>query len=224
MRKESRRRRKLRGTCGNSSLLPATKVRDGRRPRVFIMGWLTIDILLLTIVVLLILAALWLVDSHRAYQEIFADEHFREVTARLPALKRAALERVILSASDAVCTPEDPRGMLTSAGLSVLYLIGREGCWFHHDLSLSWVRRPYTPHAIGNMFLCFLARLLGIGMERLCFRISAKTVHHTAFTLSALEHQQFADRPVVSLSLDELAAFRRHWALSGRMVRWERNP
>ncbi len=188
------------------------------------MCWFTIDILLLSIIVLLTVAGLWLVVSHRAYQKVYADEHFREVAARLPALKRAALERVILSASDAVCTSEDPRGMLTSAGLAVLYLIGREGRWFHHDLSVSWVSRPYTPHAIGNMFLCFLARLLGIGMVRLCFRISAKTVHHTAFTLSALEHQQFADRSVASLSLDELAAFRRHWALSGRMVRWERIP
>jgi len=114
--------------------------------------------------------------------------------------------------------------MLTSAGLAVLYLIGREGCWFHHDLSVSWVSRPYTPHTIGNMFLCFLARLLGIGMERLHFRISAKTVHHTAFTLSVLEHQQFADQSVAPLSLDELAAFRRRWALSGRMVRCERIP
>lgn len=186
------------------------------------MGWFTIYIVLLTIIVLLTLSGLWLLDSHRAYQKIFADEHFREVAARLPALKLAALERVILPASDAVCTSEDPRGMLTSAGLAVLYLIGREGCCFHHALSVSWVSRSYTPHAIGNMFLCFLARLLGIGMERLCFRISAKTVHHTAFTLSALEQQQFADRPVASLSLDEIGAFRRHWALSGRRVRWER--
>ncbi len=188
------------------------------------MSWFTIDILLLSIIVLLTLAGLWLVVSHRGYQKVFADEHFREVAARLPALKRAALDHVILSASDAVCTSEDPRGMLTSAGLAVLYLIGREGCWFHHDLSVSWVSRPYTPHAIGSVFLCFLARLVGIGMERLCFRISAKTVHHTAFTLSAMEHQQFADRSVASLSLDELAALRRHWALSGRMVRWERIP
>ena len=188
------------------------------------MCWFTIDILLLTIIVLLTLAGLWLLDSHRAYRRVFADEHFREVADRLPALKRAALEHVILSASDAVCTSEDPRGMLTSGGLAVLYLIGREGCWFHHDLSVSWVSRPYTPRAIGNMFLCFLARLLGIGMERLCFRISAKTVHHTAFTLSALEQQQFADRPVASLSLDEIAAFGRHWARSGRMARWERIP
>ena len=187
------------------------------------MYWLTIG-LLLTSVLVLTLASLWLLESHRVYTKVFSDAHFHEVAARLPSLKRAALERVILSASDAVCTSEDPRGMLTSAGLAVLYLIGREGCWFHHDLSVSWISRPYTTHAIGNTFLCFLARLLGIGMERLCFRISAKTVHHTAFTLSALEHQQFADRPVASLSLDELAAFRRHWPLSGRMARWERIP
>lgn len=187
------------------------------------MYWLTIGILL-TCVLVLTLAGLWLLESHRVYAKVFSDAHFHEVALRLPVLKRAALERVILSASDEVCPSEDPRGMLTSAGLAVLYLIGREGCWFHHDLSVSWVSRPYTPRAIGNLFLCFLAGLLGIGMERLRFRISAKTVHHTAFTLSALEHQHFAEQSVASLSRDELAAFRLHRALSGRRMRWEHIP
>jgi hypothetical protein len=84
--------------------------------------------------------------------------------------------------------------------------------------------RPYTAHAVGDVFICFLAHLLGIGMERLRIRFSSRTVHHAEFTLSALEHQQYADRPVASLSPDELAAFRRHWALSGRRERWERIP
>jgi hypothetical protein len=185
------------------------------------MCWIIIDILLLTIIVLLILTALWLLDSHRAYAKVFADEHFREVAARLPALKRAALERVVLSASDAVCTSDDPRGMLTSAGLAVLYLIGREGCWFHHDLSVSWSIRAYTPHAVGNLFICFLARLLGIGMERLWLRVSLKTVHHAAFTLNTEEQEQFANRELTCLPSEELAAFRQDWALSSKNTAWE---
>jgi len=187
------------------------------------MCWLTIG-MLLTSVLVLTLASLWLLDSHRAYTRLFSDDHFHEVAARLPALKRAALERVILSASDAVCTPEDPRGMLTSAGLTMLYLIGREGRWFHHDLSVSLPIRAYTLHAVGNMFGCFLVRLLGIGMERLHFHNSSRRVHHTGFTLSAEEHEQFADRPVTPLSPGDLAAFRRHWRLSWRTGSRERIP
>jgi hypothetical protein len=183
------------------------------------MCWLTIGILLT--IVLLTLATLWLVRGLEVYTKVFADEHFREVAARLPALKRAALERVVSSESDAVCTSEDPRGMLTSAGLAVLYLVGRQGAGFHHDLSVSLPIRAYTAHAIGDVFICFLAQLLGIGMERLRLRVSSKTVHHAEFTLSPLEHQQFADRPVLSLSLEELAAFRRHWARSWRREGWE---
>ena len=177
------------------------------------MCWLTIGILL-TSVLVLTLASLWLLDSHRAYTKVFSDDHFHEVAARLPALKRAALARLVFSESDAVCTPEDPRGMLTSAGLAVLYLIGREGRWFHHDLSVSLPIRAYTIHAVGNVFGCFLARLLGIGRERLHLHLSSRSVHHTGFTLSAEEHEQFADRPVTPLSPEELAVFRRHWALS----------
>jgi hypothetical protein len=187
------------------------------------MCWLTIGILF-TSVLVLTLACLWLLESHRVYTKVFSDDHFHEVAARLPALKRAALERRFDSESDTICTPEDPRGMLTSAGLAVLYLVGRQGPWFHHDLSVSLTIRPYTAHAVGDVFVHFLAHLLGVGMERLGLRVSSRTVHHAAFTFSALEHQQFADRPVASLSLDELAAFRRQWALSVWMVRWERIP
>jgi hypothetical protein len=188
------------------------------------MCWFTIDILLFTIVVLLTLAGHWLLDSHRAYAKVFADDHFHEVAARLPALKRAALERVILSASDAVCTPEDPRGMLTSAGLAVLYLIGREGCWFHHDLSVSWSLRAYTPRAVGNVFICFLARLLGIGMDRLRLHRFSKTVHHAAFTLNTEEQDQFANQALTCLSPEELASYRRDWALTWKTAKWERVP
>jgi len=112
--------------------------------------------------------------------------------------------------------------MLTSAGLAVLYLVGRQDPWFHHDLSVSLPIRAYTARAIGDVFICFLAHLMGIGVERLSLRVSSKTVHHAEFTLSPLEHQQFADRPVLSLSSEELAAFRRHWALSWRRGGWER--
>jgi hypothetical protein len=187
------------------------------------MSWLTIGILL-TGVLVLILASLWILDSHRVYTRVFSDDHFHEVAARLPALKRAALARLVCSESDAICTPEDPRGMLTSADLAVLYLIGCEGCWFHHDLSVSMPSRAYTIHAVGNRFGCFLARLLGIGMERLQFHFSSRRIHHTVFTLNAEEHQQFADRWVTPLSHEQLAVFRRHWALSWRTGSWQRIP
>ena len=187
------------------------------------MCWLTIGILL-TGGLVLTLASLWLLDNHRVYTRVFSDDHFHEVAARLPALKRAALARLVFSESDAVCTPEDPRGMLTSAGLAVLYLIGCEGRWFHHDLSVSMPSRAYTINAIGNRFGCFLTRLLGIGMERLHFHISSRSIHHTVFNLNAEEHQQFADRSVTPLSPEQLAAFHRHWALSWQTGSWERIP
>jgi hypothetical protein len=187
------------------------------------MEWLTIG-MLLTIVIVLTLAGLWLLRGFESYTKAFSDEHFGEVGARLPALKRAALERVIVPESDAVCTPQDPRGMLTSAGLTVLYLVGREGDWFHHDLSVSSPTRGYTAHAVGDMFTRLLVRLLGVGVDRLRLWVSSRAVHHAAFSLSAGEHEQFAGQPVTPLSPQELVAFRQDRALSWRAVRWERIP
>jgi hypothetical protein len=187
------------------------------------MEWLTIG-MLLTIVTVLTLAGLWLLRGFEAYTKMFSDEHFHEVGARLPALKRAALERIIVPEADLVCTPEDARGMLTSAGLTVLYLVGHEGDWFHHDLSVSSTARGYTAHAVGEMFTCLLVRLLGVGMDRPRLWVSSRAVHHAAFTLSAADHEQFAGWQVTPLSPEGLAAFRRDWALSWRAVRWEHIP
>jgi hypothetical protein len=92
------------------------------------------------------------------------------------------------------------------------------------DLSVSLTIRAYTIHAVGKVFGCFLVRLLGIGRERLHFHVSSSSVHHTGFTLSAEEHEQYAERPVNPLSPEELAAFRRDWALYWRTRSWERIP
>jgi hypothetical protein len=187
------------------------------------MWGLTIGILFI-LVLLLTLASLWLLSVLGEYAKLFSDEHFREVASQLPALKRAALENIIVSEADAACTPEDARGMRTSAGLAVLYIIGCEENWFHHCLSVSSPASAYTARATGDVFICFVARLLGLGMDRLHLRVSPKTVHHGEFTLSAEEHEQFIDRPVTPLSPEELAAFRRDWSLSRRTVRRERIP
>lgn len=187
------------------------------------MRGLTIDILFI-LVILLTLASLWLLSVLGEYAKLFTDEHFREVASRLPALKRAALERIIVSKADAAFTPEDPRGMRTSAGLAILYIIGREQDWFHHCLSVSSTTHAYTPHAVGDVFICFIARLLGLRMDRLHLWVSPKTVHHAEFRLSVEEHDQFVDRLVTPLSPEELAAFRRDWSLSRRTIGWGRIP
>jgi hypothetical protein len=185
------------------------------------MEWLILG-MLLTLVFVLSLAGFWLRRGFETYTKVFSDEHFREVGAGLPALKRAALERVIVPESDAVCTPEDPRGLLTSAGLTVLYLIGCQENHFHHTLSVNSTARGSTAHAAGEMFICLLVRLLGVRADRLHLRLSSRAVHHAVFTLTTPEHEQFADQPVTPLSAEELAAFRRDWALSWKAIRWER--
>ncbi len=106
----------------------------------------------------------------------------------------------------------------------MLYLVGHQGDWFHHDLSVNSSIRGYTTHAVGDMFIYLLVWLLGVEMDRLRLWVSSRAVHHAAFTLSAREHEQFAGQPVAPLSPEELAAFRRDWALSRRAVRWERIP
>src|SRR5690242_1678460 len=156
---------------------------------------LTIGVLFI-LALLLVLVSLWLLRARGEYAKLFSSEHFQEVASRLPALKRAGLERIIDSAAEAACTPDDPRGMHTTAGLAVLYLIGREENWFHHFLSVSMSTRAHTAHVVCDVFICFIARLLGLGMDRLHLQIWRKSVYHAEFMLRVDEHEQFVARPV----------------------------
>src|SRR5262249_54228871 len=128
--------------------------------------------------VVLALVAVWFFYSGRLSRRVFADEHFQEVAAKLPALKRAALEQPVLTEADLPRPPNDPRALLTDVGLAVVYTISPEGDAYSHHLSVSLPARGYTAHAVGDMFMWFLARLLGIEMNRLRLGISPTTVHH----------------------------------------------
>jgi hypothetical protein len=173
------------------------------------------------LMLLLTLAGLWLLRTLGEYAMLCSDEHFREVASQLPAVKQAALEKIFDSVDAAACTPEDPRGMRTSAGLNVLYLIGREENRFHHCLSVSASTRAQTAHVVCDVFICFIARLLGLGMDRLHLQIWRKSVYHAEVMLSVDEHEQFVARPVTLPSPEELAVFRREWSRSRRIARQE---
>src|SRR5262245_33708478 len=98
-------------------------------------------------VVAVLLVLIWIIRAGGVYKKVFADSHFQEVVDSLPALKQAARERPIRSKQDAPQSAADPRSLLTSAGLALVYTVSPDANGWYHHLSVSLPARGYTTHA-----------------------------------------------------------------------------
>ncbi len=171
----------------------------------------------------LVVAALvaWVVYRAAVYRRLFADEHFLEVARGLGRVKTAALDGVTAAGEEAVPSPADLNVLVTRAGLAVLYTVRQAEGEFVHHYSVSVVG-GYTAHAVGETFVLFVAKLLGVPFGSLALGVGRSTVHHAEFRLSAAEQAEFAARPVPEVSPAEVTAFRQEWAEASKQLRWQR--
>jgi hypothetical protein len=134
----------------------------------------------LAVIALLVVYA---VTRARKLGPLFADEHLAEIAARLPDLKRRALEG----------KADEPTSLVTTT-LAVAYTIRRdEGTWVHH-LSVS---SPVTPaRAAGTFFLGLVRGLLSLEAYPQEAFVSQNHVFHLVARLSDDEQQVFAALPV----------------------------
>jgi len=163
----------------------------------------------------------WIASRSSVYTRLFADEHFLEVSRGVRQIKGAALDNLIASDRTEPNSPDDPRAVVTTAGLALLYTVRRvEGCFVHH-YSVS-VAEGYTAHAVGEMFVLFVAKLMGVPFASLALGVGRSTVHHAEFVLSSDEQIQLEQRPVLQVSLAEITAFRAEWLEARKHVEWQR--
>jgi hypothetical protein len=170
---------------------------------------------------MLVALVAWIALRGAKYRRIFADRHFVEVAQGVARIRSAALSRVIVSDDDVVRSPNDPRALVTSAGLALLYTIRRAENQFVHHYSVS-LAGGYTAHAVGETFVLFVAKLFGVPFETLALGVGRSTVHHAEFELPQTEQAAFAGRQVLKVSPAEIAAFREEWIEARERLRWER--
>jgi hypothetical protein len=165
----------------------------------------------------------WTVYRGSFYRRLFADGHFVEVARGIARIKPAAIDHVIVSEEDAVTSGDDPRVLITSRGLALCYTVAQyegEGRFVHHySISLSG---GHTAHAAGASFILFTAKLLGIPFDSLALGVGRSTVHHAEFRLAPAEHEEFARRPVLEISPEEITAFRRESIVAHDRLQWQR--
>lgn len=178
------------------------------------LGWICGGLVIVALVA-------WIVFRWTTYGRIFADAHFTEVAQGVARLKVAALERVVTTDADEVRSPTDPRVLVTKAGLALVYTVRRLEDRFVHHYSVS-VAGGFTAHAVGETFVLFAAKLLGVPFETLALGVGRSTVHHAEFQLSPSEQTEFAGRPVPEVSLAEIEAFRKEWFEARKRLQWQR--
>jgi hypothetical protein len=116
---------------------------------------------------------------------------------------------------------QDPRVLISSAGLILAYTVRQVGQRFVHHYSVS-VSGGYTARAAGETFVLLTAWLIGVPYERLSLSVGRSTVHHAAFELSHTENEALRAREVPPLSPADIAAFRKEWMSVRDRLSWRR--
>ena len=120
------------------------------------VGWILLAFILL--------AALTLVSRARMYGRLFGDDHFIEIGRSLAAVRAAALETITDEEGALPRSREDPRAFVTSSGLVVVYTVWKREAEFVHHCSVG-AARSATAHAVGETFVLFVAKVLGLPIE-----------------------------------------------------------
>ncbi|MGH8778597.1 hypothetical protein [Paraburkholderia sp.] len=174
---------------------------------------------MMTWIFIALLAAGFIVWGATRYRPVFADRHFVEVARNVAQIKAAALEQ---HGDDGYRPADDPRAQVTTAGLALVYTIVQRDDRFIHHYSVS-IPGGVTPHAVGERFILFVARLLGVPFDTLALSSSeSSTVHHAQFQLSQSGQEVFATRPVPEVTKIEIAAFRTEFNEARKDLRWTR--
>jgi hypothetical protein len=167
------------------------------------LGWV-----LGAVAVLLVAIFVWGVWSRtRMYRRLFSDRHFLELAGAAVALQQAGLDRPITD-SDQIKSQSDPRCLLTSAGLAVVYTVSTNDSEITHHCSVSLAAGP-TARAVGEIFLLLMTKLLGLPIDKLRVHIGSSTVHHALAILTLSEHARLASAPAFELTADNLEHVRR---------------
>ena len=171
------------------------------------------------VLALIVLAALVIVPRMRMYGRLFGDEHFVEIARGLGRIKTAALAHVA-SADEAPSSPaEDPRILVTTERLVVVYTVKQRDADFVHHCSVS-VAGGVTAHAVGSTFLVFVVKVLRLPIAKMIFAFADTTVHHGEAVVDAAAHAALAAAPVVGVTASNVGEIRREAMEARDGVRW----
>lgn len=125
------------------------------------------------------------------YGALMSEEHFHEIRERAPAYRAGALT----GGGGPITGPDDPRVLLTSAGLAVIFTADAAESPVVHHFSLS-AGGTYLASAAAAQLGYTLLTALGYDPGRALVAHSDEGVWHMVLPLSASEHQRIISGPV----------------------------
>jgi len=125
----------------------------GKMSRLFLFGAFAIFIIGMIIVTIIMLPRI------RKYSKIFNSNHYSEILLKLEDVKNAALNNIESDVNTLPIKKDDPRVLITKAGLAIFYTITTATDKYHHHISISCYGK-YTPCAVGEHFVLFVADIM----------------------------------------------------------------
>jgi len=166
-----------------------------------------------------LLAAGVIVSRARVYGRLFGDDHFIELGRGLAGVKAAALDRIADGVDAEPPARGDPRALLTSSGLLVVYTITWHETEFVHHCSVG-ATRSVTAHAVGETFVLFAATVLGLPIGKMTFRLAESTVHHGEAVVDQAGHRELVAAGPVVVTPNNVADLRRQAMEARTGIRW----
>ena len=150
------------------------------------------------VIILLVVKMVW--SMSRKYKRLLADEHIVELLGLIPTLKAAAIEL----AGEPLKPEDDPRTVITKAGLAVFYSIqaSEEEKYVHH-LSFSYAGAPMA-FAAGGRFLHVVLNALGTIENLKWVAHTGAGVTHGVFLLSDIQELAYTGAVLPVPNADEV--------------------
>jgi hypothetical protein len=142
----------------------------------------------------------------RMYRRLFSDAHFIEIGERMVGLKAAALAKVIPQEDDDLRNGPGSRGIVTAAGLAIVYTVHQRGLDYVHHCSVG-VSGDITARGVGEPFTALVMSLIGLPLSKATFHVGASTIHHANVVLDSDEHEKVASTSVPEVSGANVNAF-----------------
>jgi hypothetical protein len=153
-------------------------------------------------IVIALLVALMMLGA-RKYERILSAPHLLELARGLDRLKTTAFEHPL---ADPAASPDpEKHALVSSAGVVLCYTVRGEGSAHEHHLSLSYRGGPLAYGAAGTVIV-FLARALGVAIDRIRLGRSDQGVYHAGFTLDSEAHEALRAAPVNVPAAEEVPA------------------
>jgi hypothetical protein len=152
--------------------------------------------------ILLLLALAWALSRSSLYSRLYGDAHLLAIARALPALKRAALERV-----DRAVEATDARVLRTDQGLALVYTLSAKRDGLAHHLSLSFPGQLVAQGA-AQMLLATVVHMLRWPIAEVRLIQGHDLVQHAQWHASADAHAAWAAEQLIPPAASELKGLR----------------